>query len=253
MPDERPKMRVDPSVPGGWPGDAVESPSGKGIDRMTQLIEISIFLFLIVPSSVLSFFAVKQGSLGFVLVAVATILRDLALVSLVLYFIWRNAEPLRAIGWTLKKAGKDFVLGGVLFVPFFALMGALEDLFQAMGVPGPSTPTPSFLHLHGAWEYVLGGVLVVIVAVGEETIFRGYLIFRIKAITRSAPVAVVLSAFVFSLGHGYEGVAGVLTVGVMGMIFAVIYLWRRSLVAPIVMHFLQDFVGIVLLPMLAAK
>jgi membrane protease YdiL (CAAX protease family) len=29
---------------------------------------------------------------------------------------------------------------------------------------------------------------------------------------------------------------------------ALVYMWGRSLVAPIVMHFLQDIIGIVLLP-----
>jgi membrane protease YdiL (CAAX protease family) len=66
-------------------------------------------------------------------------------------------------------------------------------------------------------------------------------------------VAVVLSAVIFSLGHGYEGLAGVVTVGVMGLVFALIYLWRRSLVTPIVMHFLQDFISVVLLPLLGGK
>jgi len=37
------------------------------------------------------------------------------------------------------------------------------------------------------------------------------------------------------------------------VVFALVYLWRRSLVAPIVMHFLQDFVGIILVPMLHFK
>jgi membrane protease YdiL (CAAX protease family) len=63
----------------------------------------------------------------------------------------------------------------------------------------------------------------------------------------------VLSAAIFALGHGYEGSAGVVTVGVMGLAFALVYLWRQSLVAPMVMHFLQDFIGIVLLPMLGMK
>jgi hypothetical protein len=58
--------------------------------RKEQCVELLVFLFLIVPSMVLSFFAVKQGSLGFVLVAVATICRDLGLVSLILFFMWRN-------------------------------------------------------------------------------------------------------------------------------------------------------------------
>jgi membrane protease YdiL (CAAX protease family) len=61
---------------------------------------------------------------------------------------------------------------------------------------------------------------------------------------------VILSSILFALGHGYEGTAGVLTIGFMGLIFALVYLSRRSLVAPIVMHFLQDFGGIVLLPLL---
>ncbi|MGZ3514195.1 MAG: CPBP family glutamic-type intramembrane protease [Syntrophales bacterium] len=34
----------------------------------------------------------------------------------------------------------------------------------------------------------------------------------------------------------------------MGVIFVLIYIWRKSLVTPIVMHFLQDFIRIVLLP-----
>ncbi|MGB9624619.1 MAG: CPBP family intramembrane glutamic endopeptidase [Phycisphaerae bacterium] len=246
-------MSLDTSMTTELPSDALPEPSPRGIDRKTQLIEVAIFLFLIVPSMALSFLAVKQGSLGFAIVAVATILRDGALISLILYFIWRNAEPLRAIGWTLQKARQEAVLGAALFVPFFVVTGALEKVFQSMGFTVPSTPTPSFLHVHGAWEYVLGTVLVVVVAIGEETIFRGYLMLRIRAVTGSAAAAVFLSAFVFSLGHGYEGSAGVLTVGVMGAIFAIIYLWRDSLVAPIVMHFLQDFIGIVLVPLLASK
>jgi membrane protease YdiL (CAAX protease family) len=32
-----------------------------------------------------------------------------------------------------------------------------------------------------------------------------------------------------------------------------VYLWRGSLVAPIVMHFLQDFLAIVLLPILVGR
>ncbi len=99
----------------------------------------------------------------------------------------------------------------------------------------------------------LAFVLVVVVATAEETIFRGYLLLRLEAVSQSTTVAVILSAVIFSLGHGYEGGAGVVTVGVMGVIFALVYIWRRSLVAPITMHFLQDFLAIVLLPLLGLR
>jgi membrane protein YdbS with pleckstrin-like domain len=68
-----------------------------------RLIEVSVFLFLIVPSMILSFFVTRQGKVSFVFVAVSTILRDLALVSLILLFVWRNREPLRVLGWRFRR------------------------------------------------------------------------------------------------------------------------------------------------------
>jgi len=219
-------------------------------NRKEQLAEVSVFLFLIVPSMALSFFAVKQGSLSFVLVAFATIMRDLSLVSLILLFIWRNNEPVTWIGWTLKNIRKEIALGIVLFIPFSLATGLFEKGMQAMGLSVPATPLPSFLAARGMVEFLLALILVVIVAIAEETIFRGYLLLRLKAVTANSTAAALLSAAIFSLGHGYEGSAGVVTVGVMGLVFALIYIWRKSLVAPIVMHFLQDFIGIIFLPLL---
>ena len=80
-----------------------------------QLVEVSVFLSLIVPSTVLSFFVVKRGTLGFVLVAIATILPDLALVSLIFSFVWRNGEPINWIGWTFRNTLKEIALGIVEF------------------------------------------------------------------------------------------------------------------------------------------
>jgi len=215
-----------------------------------QVAEVSVFLFLIIPSMALSFFAIKQGSLNFVLVAISVILRDLALVSLILFFIWRNNESVTWIGWTFNNSRKEIALGIMLFLPFCFGTGLLEKGLRVIGLSVPSTPLPSFLAARGVVEFLLALVLVVIVALAEETIFRGYLTLRFKAITANPTAAVLLSAAIFSLGHGYEGSAGVVTVGVMGIVFALVYMWRQSLVAPIVMHFLQDFIGIVLLPLL---
>ena len=221
--------------------------------QKVQLLEVSVFLLLIVPSMVLSFFVIRQGSLGFVFTAFSVILRDLALVSLILFFLWRNGEPLEQLGWNFKNGWKDVALGIGLFLPVFLAAGWLDNALQAAGFSAPATPMPSFLEARGRAELLLAFFLVVLVAIAEETIFRGYLLLRFRAINLSLPWAAVLSAVIFSLGHGYEGTSGVVTVGTMGLVFAVIYLWRQSLVAPMVMHFLQDFIGIVLAPLLGLK
>jgi uncharacterized protein len=213
----------------------------------------AVFLFLIAPPMILSLFVVRQGKLGFVMAAVATIFRDLGLVSLILFFLWRNGENVERIGWSFRRAGREAALGAALFIPFIFGATLLERGLLRIGLSRPATPPPSFLAARGVAEFLLAAVLVAVVAVTEETIFRGYLLLRFKTLLRSPALAVFLSSVIFSLGHGYEGSAGLVTVGVMGAVFAVIYLWRRSLVASIVMHFLQNFLSIVLLPLLRMK
>lgn len=229
---------------------------GAGADmerRRRDLLEMLVFLFLIVPSMLLSFLVVRQGGLGFVVTAWATIGRDLGLVSLIMFFLWRNGERVGRIGWTLEQGAREAALGAGLFILLFGGTALVESLLRSVGVPGPATLRPQFLTARGPAELGLAVALVVVVAAAEEIIFRGYLILRLSTVTRRPAVAALLSAIIFSLGHGYEGAAGVITVGVMGLGLAAVYVWRRSLLAPIVMHFLQDFGGIVLLPLLGYR
>ena len=227
------------------------APDGPG--RREQVFELLVFLFMIVPSMVLSFFAINRGSVSFTLTAAATIVRDLALVSLILFFIWRNREGVSAIGWDFEDFWREALLGVLLFIPVFFGAALLDQFLQSIGFSAPSTPLPTTPTVESFSETILALVLVVVVAFAEETIFRGYMILRLEGIFNSPAWAVILSAVIFSLGHGYEGSAGVITVGAIGTAFAVVYFWRRSLMAPMVMHFLQDFLSIVLLPLFMGK
>ncbi len=232
---------------------SIEGAARRTPNKIEQTVEVAVFLFLIVPSMTLSLFAVRQGNLQFPLVASATILRDLALVSLVWFFLWRNGEPVKRIGWSWRHGGKELIWGGVLFVPFFVTASLVEWAMLRLGLSAPGTSLPSFLRERALPEALLAVLLVSVVAVTEETIFRGYLLLRFRTILQSTKAAVVLSSLIFALGHGYEGSAGLVTVGAMGVMFAAVYLWRGSLIAPMVMHFLQDFLGIVLIPLLGLK
>jgi len=97
------------SIPGyGIAGAGGEGMAGK---RRERALETAIFLFLIVPSMILSFFAVRQGNLSFTLTAISVVARDLALVSLIIFFLLRNGEPVASIGWVSKKTTQDALLG----------------------------------------------------------------------------------------------------------------------------------------------
>lgn len=219
--------------------------------REEQALELLVFLLLFLPSIVLSFFfTTGMASPSFVLVAVSTIFRDLALMALILFFLWRNGETEAKIGWTAQSLGRNVLLGLALFP--FVLVGAaaLSVLLQRLGLSGPEPSAQVLLIPSGLVELALAALLVVVVAVAEETIFRGYLIARLEGISGSTALAVVLSSVIFAIGHGYEGTAGIVAVGFMGLVFALLFVWTRSLVAPIIIHFLNNFVAIVLLPLL---
>lgn len=218
--------------------------------RNVQAAEVAVFLLLIVPSTVLSLFVIRQGQLSFLIAATAIIFRDLGLVCLILFFLWRNGEPVTCLGWTWRHAARELIIGVICFVPVFLGAALLDHILLRAGLSGPRTPLPSFLNDKGPAEELLAVGLVTVVAVTEETIFRGYLLLRFLPILRSRIASVLLSSAIFALGHGYEGSSGLATVGAMGAAFALVYLWRRSLAAPIVMHFLQDFLSVVILPAL---
>ncbi len=231
--------------------DSGRDEPGRSVGRRAQFLEVLAFLFLIVPSMILSMLGSTVLHADFSVVAVAVMLRELPLLALVLFFVWRNGEGLGALGWTGRNIGREILLGTALYVPFVFFMIFVKTAFEGLGLSSPQY-TPSFLIPSGVGDYVLAVLFVAVVAVAEETVFRGYLVRRFLFLTDQPLVAVVLSAAIFSLGHAYEGTAGMGTVAVAGAVFAAIYLWRGSLVAPMVMHFLQDFFGIVVAPLLGS-
>jgi membrane protease YdiL (CAAX protease family) len=222
--------------------------------RKIQFIEVLVFLFLIIPSLVMSFFVVQEGDVNFPFLAVATIVRDLSLLSLILYFVWRNQEGFQSLGWTFAHGWREVFFGVVLFLPVFFTANLLDNALHQFGFSAPSNTIPALENVKGVGEIILAFFMVCVVAVAEETIFRGYLLLRFEKGLQMAPfAAALLSSVIFSLGHGYEGTSGVITVGYIGLCFALVYQWRGSLVAPMIMHFLQDFAGIVLAPLLGMK
>jgi membrane protease YdiL (CAAX protease family) len=218
------------------------------VSPKTRSLELGVFLFLIMPSTVLSAFVVKPGGLGFTAVAVSSIFKDLGFLFLILFFLWHNGELFSHIGFTLHKAGREIALGVGLFIPLIIAVSMIERAMRAAGLSMPEA-APSFLVPTGTEQYVLAFVLLIVIAVSEEVMFRGYLIRRFESLTGNSVSALIIAAFLFSLGHAYQMSGGVIGVGLLGIVFGVIFLWRKSLLAPMTMHFLQNFVGIILLPL----
>lgn len=217
-------------------------------NRRVQSVELSVFLLILLPLMALSAVMEQPAQLDFATVAISVVAHDIALLSLVLYFVWRNGEGFAAVGWSTRRLGREAGVGALLFLPVFLAVGIVEQLLRASGLSAPDA-LPRYLVPAPGIEYVLALVFLVVVAVTEETLFRGYLLLRFRAVTGSTMAALALSAVIFALGHGYQGSVGVVAVGFLGLLYALIYLWRGSLVAPTIMHFAQNFIGLFVAPL----
>jgi uncharacterized protein len=216
--------------------------------RRRQAIEATAFIVVIIPAIYLSLIALRSANAAFPTVALVVTLRDVAVIALILFLLRRNHERPSRIGWRAPQPYREVGIGLVLFVPMYYGLGYLTGFLREEGLGAHSQTT--FLTAMGATQYAMATIMVAVAAITEETAFRGYLILRLRAVLKNTPAAVLLSSAVFSLGHTYEGLAGVIGAGVFGAAASLIYLWRRSLVAPVVMHFLQDFLALVAIPVL---
>ncbi|MGH7322398.1 MAG: CPBP family glutamic-type intramembrane protease, partial [Candidatus Rokuibacteriota bacterium] len=83
------------------------------------------------------------------------------------------------------------------------------------------------------WQFALS---MVVVAVFEEGLFRGFLLPRVRHLTGRWALAVALVPLLFGLGHLYEGVLAVAQAAVLGLCFSIAFLWRGHLASAVVAH-----------------
>jgi membrane protease YdiL (CAAX protease family) len=166
---------------------------------------------------------------------------------------WWTAVPMTAfgVGGTHPTVGTPLLasLGGAERVA----LGAVAGVALAAGNEGaarlgarvglaPSDRLRSAMapETPGEWALLLGVVLPV-VAVFEEALFRGALV---GAFAVGLPVdpalLVVASSLAFGLGHGAQGRLGIAVTGVLGLGLAGLFVATGSLLVPIVAHYVVN-------------
>jgi membrane protease YdiL (CAAX protease family) len=95
---------------------------------------------------------------------------------------------------------------------------------------------------HTPLEFVAWFFVSLTAGVCEEVIFRGYLLQQFTAWTQRPITAIVLAGALFGCLHLYEGLAAIIPLAVLGIIYGlVVRHFKGDLRAVIVAHTLQDF------------
>ena len=77
----------------------------------------------------------------------------------------------------------------------------------------------------------------------EEVAFRGYLMSRLRILTkaRSWLVPTIVSAVAFGACHAYQGWPGFILITIYGVLFSLLYIRTGRLWPCVIAHFFQDF------------
>lgn len=174
----------------------------------------------------------------------------LACIVAVFVMVYRAGQRPAAIGWRVNQFGLDVAIGIVGAIGFYMLviLGSLavvalhpelmDESMQAQrkiqeAIPRTSIPTMV--------------LMMVLVALWEELVFRGFLLTRLQAIFKRWWLTIPVGAVLFALGHGWQGSVAPVVIGGVGLLLGVMFVWRRSLLPAVVFHATFNTIGLLLM------
>lgn len=130
-----------------------------------------------------------------------------------------------------------------------------RQLFFNQFIPQPPLPelSPSVETIPGMLTALYAGVINLIVAIFEEIAYRHDLFYRYRSSKGLTIFLLIITNLGFGWSHYYNFGGSFLATtpyAFAGIIFSIVYLWRRNLWIPIIAHLIfnaQSFIGAVLL------
>ena len=219
-----------------WGVNLFENPSALSDVENPQVVEMSRVLLVfqhlglfVVPSVIFAKListASWSKSLGF-----RSILPKLAIISVL---IMVAALPLiNVMAWFNEGLALPETMSG-----FEQILAEMEEGAQKLTMAIAGTTSVPVLIVN-----IL--IIALLPALGEEMIFRGILLPIVRKWTGSVHLAVWVSAFLFSALHFQF--YGFLPRLILGALLGYLFVWTKSLWAPVIAHFVNNALALVLI------
>jgi membrane protease YdiL (CAAX protease family) len=232
-------------VPNPQPPDPESrTPRATGIERVVALIEVLICSD--VPTQVAlattftalgypPFGANGRLQIGFVLGV--SIVDTILLVSLIVFFLHAHGERPREVLFGTRRIAGEIRHGAPLTLVALGLgIGVLlviQNLLPSLHTVQQNPLEGLLTSTRDAWLFAF----VALVAGGiREEVQRAFLLHRFEAWLGGGTVGVLVTSIGFGAGHILQGFDAAIVTGLLGAMWGVVYLRRRSAVAPMVSH-----------------
>lgn len=175
------------------------------------------------------------------------------LIAIVLLLRLRN-ERFEAMGFSSRNwrihLGVGLAIGLVMFVGLNVVLTSVMNSLIPHPASGASSVMSFFKESRNLLVWlpigIFGGGLV-------EEMERIFVITRFEQwLGRPGLVmGIVLSSAIFGFGHLYQGLAAALSTACSGLVFALVFLRRRSAIEPVVAHAFSDVLAMIAATLLA--
>lgn len=186
-----------------------------------------------------------QLSLSYVVVLS---LADAALILLLVWLLLRaHGERPVAILVGTRPVGREALLGVVL-VP--AAMAIILVAFTVMARVAPwlhNVPeNPLEALIRSPADAVWFGLVAVVAGGLREEVQRAFILRRFEQQLGGGVIGVIVFSVAFGLGHLVQGWDAAIATGLLGAFWGIVYLHRRSVVAPIICHAIFNLIEILI-------
>lgn len=158
-------------------------------------------------------------------------------VALIMLLLRMHDERPRTLLLGQRPVGRELLLGTLLIpvvIAFaFGTLASIQELAPWLHNV-PSNPLETLVR-NRTDALVFGAVAVVAGGVREE-IQRAFVLRRFEQHLGGVFVGLVFFSLAFGLGHLMQGWDAAITTGSLGAVWGVTYVWRRSVLGPVVSH-----------------
>jgi uncharacterized protein len=179
--------------------------------------------------------ATRDDQLTLQLLVYVTSLDTILLVGLVFGLLVLGGESPRQVLLGARPIARE-VLRGVGLLPWVFLLFAVTGIVLVRFAPGLFTPNPFEKLATTRNELVLFAGVAIIAGGVREEIQRAFILHRCEQRLGGAVVGIIGFGLLFGLMHYVQGWSAVIITGLLGTLWGLVYLARRSIVAPMVSH-----------------
>jgi len=179
----------------------------------------------------------ERGQLSLPFVLTLSVADTLVLIGLMVALTRAHGGRVTELWLGRRPVTREAVYGALLVPVVFLMVVVLLNVLRAAAPWLHNVTTNPLEGMAGTpGEAAMFAVVAILAGGVREELQRAFLLRRFEQHLGGAAVGVIVLSIAFGLGHIVQGWDAVVTTGLLGAFWAVLYLRRRSTLAPLVSH-----------------